>query len=285
MKNEQEEPCRDRDWFSRSSWAKEQTRSAIGYHVTFRLADDGGIARTPATLRFASQLILRCGENRGLVTHRLADNHGHTLLLATREQAGTFANVVEGMLRKKLRLRVPFQPCRIRPIENERHLGRSLPYVYRQEEHHGTCFDALHDGSSLPELLGMRMGSPWVASRVRSAVPRLARTSLLDWLGAPGLDDEAMDVRHLADAASGAWGVGSLRGKSVRHIRARRVAVHVFERLAPDGCAASTLEIPGRSVRRYRAEAVSAAEIRAVELQLKLRSHIDKRRNIVVLDA
>jgi hypothetical protein len=265
-------------WFSREEWAAEQTRSAIGYHVTLRLADDGGIARTPGGLRVASRLVLKHGEERGLVAHRFADNHEHSLLLCTREEAGTFANVVEGALRRCLHIGVPFQPARIRRIADERHLTNSFPYLFRQEEHHGTAFDLLHDGSSLLDLLGMRMGSPWLAPRVRAALPRLNRDTLVEWLDAPGLDDEPMDVHYLADAAAGAWGVPDLRGNSAPSIRARRVAIHMLDRLAPNLGVMSTLGIPTRSAWRYRHEVVSDAEIRAVELQLKLRGLIDRRR-------
>lgn len=283
MKKDAERRGRGGEWFTRSSWAEEQTRNTIGYHVTMRLADDGGIARTPDALRLASRLVLRFGEHRGLAAHRIADNHGHSLLLGSRETAGMFARVVEGAWRKRLRIGVPFQPCRIRPIVDERHFVRSMPYVFRQEDHHGTAFDELQDGSSLLELLGMRLGAHWLAPRVRAAMPRLNRTTLLEWLGAPGLDDEPMEVRHLPDATAAAWGVGDLHGNDVRSIRARRVAVHTLDRIAPNEGVDSTLGISPRSAMRYRREEISPAELRAVELQLKLRNHVERRHALIVI--
>ncbi len=170
------------------------------------------------------------------------------------------------------------QRCRIRPIDDERHLVHAVRYDYRQEAHHGTAFDELHDGSSLLELLGMRMGSPWLSQRFRTALPRVSREMLLAWLGAPELDVEPIDLRHLADAAAATWGVGSLSGSSRANGRARRLAVHALDRLAPRAGVTSTLGIPARSGVRYRREEVSPAELRAVELQLKLRSLLERRR-------
>lgn len=269
---------RNGHWFSREAWSTEEAKLAIGFHVTMRLADDAGIARTPSALRLASRIVLRHGEERGLLSHRLADTHLHAVLVGTRAEAGRFALCTEGALRKQLRIGIPFQRCRIRPIEDERHLGYAVRYGYRQEERHGTAFDVLHDGSSLVDLLGMRMGAPWLPRRMRSILPRVGRSALLAWLDAPDLDDQSIDVRHLPDAAAAAWGVGSLRGTSREHVRARRVAVHMLDRLAPRAGVTCALGIPARSGVRYRLEEVSTAELRAVDLQLKLRSLIERRR-------
>jgi hypothetical protein len=264
--------------FSRSSWAEEEVKTAIGFHVTVRLADDGGLARTPIDLRVGSEIMLRHGEERGLVVHRIADTHGHAGLVCTREEAGIFANCVEGAMRKRLDIDVPFQRCRIRPIANERHLGNLLPYCFRQESHHGTSFDLLHDGSSLPELLGMRMGSPWLRPRVLALLPRIDRSTMLSWLGVPELDAEPLDIQYLAEAAAAAWGVGNLDSISRKHTRARCAAVQMLDRLAPRTSSSKALGIPARSAVRYRREEVSSAELRAVEMQMKMRGVLDRRR-------
>lgn len=264
-------------WFSRAAWAAEEARRAIGFHVTMRLANDGAIARTPGALRYGSRIVLQHGEQRGLIAHRFADTHLHAVLLCTRVEAGTFACVTEGALRKRLRIGAPFQPCRVRPIESERHLGHAVAYLFRQESHHGSGFDLLHDGSSLLDLLGMRLGAPWLLPRVRAALPRLRRGPLLALLEARDLDDEPVELRYLADAAAAAWGVAELRGNLIQHIRARRVAVHMLDRLAPRAGSA-TIGVPARSAGRYRREDVTAAELRAVDLQIKLRGLLARRR-------
>ncbi len=252
--------------------------TAIGYHVTMRLSDDRGIARSATQLRHAARIFHRHGESRGLVAFRIADTHAHALVVGPREEAGRFALFVEAALRKELRIPVAFERCRIRPIDNERHLANTLRYTLKQEAHHGTAFDLAHDGSSLVDLLGMRLTAPWLLERVRQLLPRLKRAVILEWLEAPELDTAEPDLRRLADAAAAAWSLRDLRGSTNAHYHARRAAVHVCDRFAHDTSqASSVLQTPQRSVVRYRNETVPAAALRAVERQLRLRSLLQRR--------
>ncbi len=264
--------------FTRETWEAEKCRAAHGFHVISRLADDGGIARNPAQLRLASDIVLRNGEERGIVFYRIAHSHMHTILKTSRGEAGMFARCVEGGLRKVLGLRAPFERARIRPIENERHFGHSVRYGACQEEHHGTAFDEAHDGSSLLDVVGLRLGNEWLAPRFAEALPRVTRTIVLGWAGFPDLDAGDVDVTYLREAAAAAFGVGSLDGRTDKHARARRVAVHVLDRHAPRASASHVLCLPRRCVTRYRAAGASEVEIRVVERQLRLRAHLAARR-------
>lgn len=76
----------------------------MDWHVTMRLSEDHGIARTPAALRCASGLLIRRGESRGLVCHRIADTHAHVLLHCDRQTAGQFARASETALQHALHL-------------------------------------------------------------------------------------------------------------------------------------------------------------------------------------
>lgn len=252
--------------------------TATGYHVTMRLSDDRGIARSTPQLRQASRVFLRHGESRGLVAFRIADTHAHALVVGAREGAGQFARFVEAGLRKCLRIPVPFERSRIRAIDNERHLANTLRYIFKQEDHHGTAFDLAHDGSSLPDLLELRLLAPWLSARVRQLLPRLKRAVIVEWLQAPSFETAAADFDRLGDAAAAVWALGDLRGRTDMHHRARRAAVHVCDRLGGSTTdIAGQLKIPERSMFRYRSESVPPAELRAVELQLRLRSLLQQR--------
>jgi hypothetical protein len=257
---------------SRESWSREQASASIAHHVTMRLEDSGTIARTPAALRIASDITLRIGRKRGLLAHAFADNHFHGVLGGTREEAGVFARCVEGVLRKTLDIKVPFERCRIRPIRDPRHLRNVMPYVFKQAEHHGAAFDRLRDGSSLLDLLGLRVGSEWIVTRFATVLPRSQRTTMLDWLGAPDLDEVVPDAVFVPDAAAAALGIVSLHGNEAKHVRARRAAVQTLDLLAPGCDVATTLQISRRAVIRYRSQEAEPTVMRAVELQVKLRT-------------
>jgi hypothetical protein len=263
--------------YTREAWANEEADRALGFHITMRLADSGGIARTPGALRLASRIVLACGEERGIIAHTFADNHLHSTLFGDREEAGVFARCAETALRKRLPIRVPFERCRIRPIEDARHLHHTVRYGFTQEQHHGTAFDPAHDGSSLLDLLGLRVGASWLLPRFTLALPRVSRDHLLFWLGAPELDAATPDPRFIVDASAAALGVASLDGRSALHIQARRVAVQALDILVPDSDAAVVLDIPRRCVGRYLAQPRDAEHLRAVELQLKWRTLLDAR--------
>lgn len=250
------------------------TERGIGWHVTLRLADGRGIAREPRALRIAARVLLAQGEPRGLLAFRVADTHTHVLLACHRAAAGRFAQAAAIALRLKLRIPVSFEAYRATPITDERHLKNALRYLFLQEEHHGTAFDLGHDGSSLPDLLGMRvLGGSGMVERVRRLLPRLPRSALVEWLRAGNF--EAADAHHemLDDAACAAFALVDLRGQRPDQRRARHAAAHVAHGLSTSVSAiAKALGVVERSVRRLLATEVDPAHARAVLLQLRLRT-------------
>lgn len=264
--------------YTRDSWEKETSRHAIAYHLTMRLVDDRAIARTTEALRVASREVRKHGRRRGLLLYRFADTHLHVVCVGTREQAGKLARYTENGLRRALRIPVPFQRSRIRPIRDERHLLYTLRYIYRQEAHHGTAFDEAHDGSSLPDVLGLRCGAAWLAERLRLALPRVTRPELLELLQAPGLESVEPDLEHVREAAAATWCVASLEGNTVDHVRARRLAVQLLHRVAPGVRIADVFPLHAWTLARYLREPVPPCEMRAAELQLKLRTLLSRRR-------
>lgn len=255
-------------------WVMDDGSPVLAYHIMMRLHFDTGIARKAPALRKASSIVVQHGKDRGLIAYRFADTHLHTLVTCDRVQAGKFALYSEAGLRKRLHIRVPFERCRIRPIGSERYLGNTLRYFFKQEEHHGTTFDLAHDGSSLPDLIGLRVSNPSIAERVREAIPRLRLASLRELLNVEGFEQEAPNVLLLGDAAAAAFGLESLRGGSTAHHDARAAAVQVVDRLSLPADLVALLGIAPRSVSRCRSDVVDEAALRAVELQLRLRSYL-----------
>ena len=146
-----------------------------------------------------------------------------------------------------------------------------------EEEHHGTAFDLAHDGSSLPDMLGLRLGAPWLGLRVHALLPRLNRATLLEWVGAPTLDAEELDRSLIGEAALAAWALATMHGKTTYHLDARRAAVHLFDRLGAKSGAPRALGIPARSITRYRRQRLDAHALRVLELQLRWRALLRRR--------
>jgi hypothetical protein len=253
----------------------ELDRHSLAYHLTMRLSEGWAIARSAATLRLAARLFVRHGVPRGLVAFRIADTHAHVLASSDRRTAGQLALYVESALRQALRLPVPFEPARVRPVADLRHLGSAFRYVLRQEEHHGTNFDPAHDGSILPDLLGMRLiGGGAVLPRLRALLPRLARADVLRLVGMEAFADGArpIDVALAPDAAAASLGLASIHGRTAAHHRARHAAVHLVSGELSAARAGQLLGLAARSVERLRARAPEPALMEAARLQLRWRS-------------
>ena len=122
----------------------------IGFHITFRLADDRPIAPTVAALRALARIVLEQGECRGLLAFGAADDHLHALLATHRVSAGDFAKYVESALRQRLALKAPFEPARIRALQDQRHAYNTFHYVQRQDSRHELDHDLVREGTSLP---------------------------------------------------------------------------------------------------------------------------------------
>lgn len=242
-----------------------------------RLVEDQGIAREPGPLRLAARILYARGEAYGLVGFRIADTHVHVLVATTRERAGRFAQSVGSSLVQRLRLGVSFERSRFKVIRTEAHFANCLRYVMRQEAHHGSDFDPSHDGSSLPEMLGLRdVGAGSVLLRLRRLLPRLVPADLLEWAGLPSFEEIEPCPDLLADAAAAAFGLRRLQGRSAAVARARLAAAHATS--LPTRDVASVLGVTPRAVQRLRKRPVAPEHVRAVRLQQKLRTALRARR-------
>jgi hypothetical protein len=250
---------------------------ALGHHLMFRLIDDRVIVPSTPKRRLLARTVYRLATPAGLVGFGVADSHLHVALRASRGRSGKLAHDLCCALHFAVEPRQHFERTRIKPIENQKHLETVLGYAFRQKWHHGIQVDALRDGTSLPELLGLRVLTCSSVLLVRELLPRLRREDLLRYLGPPllelaaGLDPERDPPAAVLDAAAGAFGLPDLEGRCERSRAARAALLQV-----PASAPLSTelqgrLALPRSSVWRARQQAVPASHDRAVRLQLGLR--------------
>ncbi len=245
---------------------------SIGCHIRIRLEDDRVIAPTPAERRALARVTLAIGEPFRLLAFRAADTHAHVEAACSVEDGYELARRIEIALHYRLKLEVPFQRARVKPIADQWHLYNTFDYTFRQERHHGTDSDPLFEASNLPDLLGLRRLGDASAESVRMLLPRVRRERLLDHLGGPDLDAAAASVDALGDSAAAAFALPHLGGRGIELARARLAAVHAIGDAAPTPSIAAALEIGDRGVRALAAKQAPAEDVRAVTLQLRLRS-------------
>jgi hypothetical protein len=240
-----------------------------------RLLDDRTIASDVASRRRAARAIYRIGTGLGLLAFAIADTHMHVIAVANRLDAGELARRIEISLHRQLRPGARFQPMRSRPIVDQWHLYRAVAYVLRQLQHHAPQLDPLHEGTSLPELLGMRVLDQATPELVRLLLPRLELTDFAEQLGIPAVDAGACESPNgavLADAVAGAFGLSN----GVMSARARRAAAHVASGVG-HAALARMLGAHPSSIARARAAPRDAQAIRAVRLQLAARYELARR--------
>ncbi len=248
---------------------------SIGHHVTMRLADDRPLVTSSAARRIAASALLRVGDSLGLLAFAIADTHVHVLVSADRLHAGECARRIEISLQRCLAPRVRFQPARIQPVQDQAHLQNAFLYVLRQLERHGLDVDPAHDGTALPDLVGLRVTGSRLEARVAALLPRVDLGTLAGALVIAS-HAAAPDLSLLADAAAAAFGLAHLTATGLASARARFAAAHATEHLQAD-VVADLLGVSASLVRRLRKRPPSPTEVRAVQLQLRLRSSIADR--------
>jgi len=249
------------------------TREPVGFHVTIRLEDDRPIATTPAAVRVVARVVLEQGEGRGLLAFGAADDHLHAALAADRASAGAFARYVETALLWRLGLAARFERARIRPLHDQKHAYNTFHYAHRQDSRHGLDVDRAREGTSLPDLLGLRVLDTSLIARVRAHLPRIRREDLVRHFQPGVFDmDAPIDLDVLADAAAAVLALANLRGRSADTIRARRAAVHAVGPDVSSRRLSECLGIGARAVQALRSQRCEPAVIRAVERQALLRS-------------
>jgi len=243
----------------------------IAHHLIVRLEDGGVLAPDVATRRALVSIVLRAGEHRGLLAFGLADNHLHLLVLGALRPSTVATEC--GRLIPRLHAGARCEPGRFRAVDHLAHLANTLRYVHRQDLKHGVDQDPRREGTSLPDLLGLRVSAPWLVRRARVTLPRLPGRELVRELGLEGLSERVVP-EHLAEAAAAALGLPSLSGHTAAVRIARCAAVQVGTPALYDVELAERLGVSTRTVERGRAVALAPSLLRAVRLQMDLQSRV-----------
>ncbi len=242
----------------------------IGYHFMFRLMDDRVIAPSVARRRILAQVIYKVARPYRLLCFGYADTHVHVLALCSGEEISRMVQHLTGVLRKRLAIPLPFQPPRIRRLEDQHHLLNAFHYCLRQPSRHDVKSDLYRDATSLPELLGMRLLPSDSPALVREMLPRLRRRELLSHLGPLELRPR-LELDFATDAAAAAIGLPDLRGSSRQVRLASAAIVALAEQRISSVELAGLLGCSRTTIWRLKGIPVPRELLRAVALQLALR--------------
>ncbi|MDP2304927.1 MAG: hypothetical protein Q8P18_02755 [Pseudomonadota bacterium] len=254
-------------------------RMPLAWQVIHALDDRRVLATSPAELRALARTVLDAGGD-ALLCFRAADNHLHSVLLADRATVGVFGRLVANTLHHRLRLPVPFEPTRFRPVHDQGHLRSVFGYVLGNAEHHGAGHDPFFEASNLPDLLGLREVGAATRTRVRAALPRVDRAALLTLLGVDALAPR-FAAEHLLASACAVAGLPSLEQRTSEALAARIAAAHLAARHVSAHDLEAILHVSARTGARLRAAAANPALVTGIALQMDLRA----RKNIAALTA
>ena len=244
----------------------------IAHHVMLRTEERRVLAPSVGQRRALAAAVHEIA-GRGLLAFRGSDTHVHLLLVVDRAPAGRTAQALSVALHARLDLGAPFEPSRIKPVENLSHLESAFDYILRQDERHGFGSDPWHDASVLPDLLGLRVLGGDVRERVREHLPRVDRRRLLEILGVEALH-AGTDLAIGVEAAAAAVARADLAGKARCVVAARRALLALLDEA----------EKPppfDRSVAcRARRIPPDPRLVRAIALQIGFREELRARREV-----
>ncbi len=243
----------------------------IGAHVRIRARDNRVITPSDDQRRVFARIVLRVGDDYGLLAFRAADTHSHALLTCTPAQASQFARRVEIALAKALSVECGFERAYVKPVHDQAHLDSAFWYVLDQSYHHELANDPFHEASNLPDLLGLRLIGRATRERVREHLPRVGQTRLLARLRVTELVVEKPDIAFLTDATAAAAAI-TLPSRSHEARQALAAAVALADPMLGTGRIATLLGISSRSVQRLRGLEPSQDLVEAIRRQLALRT-------------
>lgn len=245
--------------------------SRLGYHVRFRLSDEGAIVTTIEERRVLTRAILEVGERFDLYAFGFPDTHVHLAARVDRAGAGRLAHAVEVALKRRLRLSVGFAQYTPKPLADNAHLYSTVRYVLRQVERHGVEADPFREASNLHDLLGLRTLGAYTRENIRRWLPRLRQHDFLQLLGVTELAPCDGRVENILPAALAAGCVPQLTGSSREVVALRRAIIEVIGERQSAVETAALLGCSRREVARRRVKPFDPALVRAIRLQLCLR--------------
>lgn len=193
--------------------------------MTMRLSDDLVIAPSPKARRRAATAVLDVSRDLELLAFHVVDTHVHLLVVGARAQAARLAHRVAVSLHQRLGPLPPFEPARLRPVIDQRHLLSTFWYIHRQHQRHRLADPSL-DASSAPDTLGWRLRTPRLAASVRAHLPRLDLRVFAHDLGLPTATAPALLAAELTPSAAAAVGEWCIDTRTPRHVQARLAAAH-----------------------------------------------------------
>lgn len=249
----------------------------LASHAVIRLESSAVLAPGWVEQVAAARSVIRTCRGAGVAAWRLADTHGHFVVLGDRAHAGQVIRRVQLGLQRTLGFGEGFEPARLRPVLDQRHLRNAVGYTLRQAEHHGTQdLDPWHVASSLPDLLGLRWAG-WVHPAGR--LPRLdsgALRGLTGWSGALWQGLDADDLHVLPAAAAAAVGQPDLRGRDTARALAKRAAAHLAHPVLGGAATGALLGVSASQVRRMQHQSCPPQLARAVLAQVSWRLEVER---------
>jgi hypothetical protein len=245
---------------------------ALGYHISLRLCEDRVLTPTPAERRIAARVILGQGRAANLVNFSIPDTHAHMNCATDRTTSNELARRVELSLGKRLHLPIGFDRARVKPVRDVWHQMRVFNYLFDQYRKHGLDWDPLFEGTSLPDLLGLRLIGTYTQENVRRYLPRVRKEQLLTWLGCSSISPADGPPELLLDAAAAAAALPSLTGRSQEVQAARRAIVEIAGPQLRQRPLAELMGISRTSLHRLKQRPVDQQLVQAVRLQLGLRA-------------
>jgi hypothetical protein len=184
----------------------------LAQHIRTRLLDGRPIATTVEECRIAMRTIFRLAGDNHLLAVALVDAHLHLLAHCSPKVASTLVHRIEASLKQRLGLGAGFAMYPHEPVRDARHLRYAFRYVLTQHDHHDLQTDPYRESTNLPDLLGLRLVGCATHANMRRWLPRVSRTQLLSWLGAPRLEPADGPLEKVVEAALAAACLGEIRG-------------------------------------------------------------------------
>lgn len=251
---------------------------ALAYHLGIRRLDNAVLAQSRHQRIRLVRSVLQQGRDLGLVVFGLGDHHAHLKTCGTAAEAQELGRRLALSFGRLLRVSTGIVRTFIKPVEGGRYLYTLFRYVLEQPERHGNAVDPSCEGTSLPDLLGLRPAGSFVASAVRALLPRVDRPALLRLAGVSSLaPPTGFQADELLPATLAAAALPELRGHGSEAQDARRAAMVVAEGQLENKSLAELLSIGESTFYRLRARKPVETLVEAIRGQLGLRSRYQER--------
>jgi hypothetical protein len=245
----------------------------LAHHVILRRASNAVLAPTTAARRALARAVLSAGRDAELFAFFAPDGHLHAAVGADRAAAGRFAQRALLALRAALPGGGDFAPAYVKPVEDQAHLRRLVPYILDQAAHHGVSAPVGLEASNLPDLLGLRVTGAYTIPNLRARLPRLDGAELRRWLGVADLAPRLVP-EGLADAAAAAVGRAELTGREPEVLDAKGAGVRAARGVLTPTEAGARLGLPRATAWRLAERTVPDTLVRAVLLQCDARARL-----------